>query len=154
MAKGLPADEVFVYEDALRKGHSVVIAFPDKEATKSVQQAMLEEGAETIDAARQQWWIGLRDAEKERYSIEGRTFEEDEDFYRMGFEAALHAQNRCKEYDQIHSETQTRVDEFKKQHPGADERAFRLGFERGAAYYQQLCDRQFEEERPRERRAS
>jgi len=140
MAKGLPADELFVYEDALRKGRSVLIAFPDKDAADSTQQVMRAAGAETIDAARKQWWIGLRSAEKEHYASPGRTFEQDEDFYRRGFQAALHAKNRCREYDQVRAEMQTELEELQRQYPNADvENPIRHGFERGAAHYQDLC---------------
>jgi len=44
---------------------------------------------------------GLRGAELEHYSSTGRKFGDDEKFYRMGFESALHARSRCKEYDQV-----------------------------------------------------
>ena len=58
---GLPVDELFVYEDALRKGRSVVIALveSDDEAERA-RGIIAQAGAETIDAARDQWWIGLR----------------------------------------------------------------------------------------------
>src|SRR2546422_6731980 len=59
--EGLPEDELFVYEDAVRRGRSVLIAFADDEAhAASVRRLMEEECAETVDAARERWWIGLR----------------------------------------------------------------------------------------------
>jgi hypothetical protein len=109
---------------------------------------MRDEGAESIDAARKQWWIGLRTAEQEHYSIPGRTFAEDEDVYRMGFEAALHARHRCREYDQVHAELQNKLEEFQQRHPDASIEAFRRGFERGLKHYQQLC-----QERPEQQTA-
>jgi hypothetical protein len=42
-----------------------------------------------VDAARKQWWIGLREAEAVEYRGEGLDFERDESTYREGFEAAL-----------------------------------------------------------------
>src|SRR5436190_2218620 len=64
MSQGLPEDEMFVYEDALRKGRSVVVALSDNAGTTALLRDLLRaEGAETIDAARDQWWIGLRSAE-------------------------------------------------------------------------------------------
>ena len=103
--EGLPEDELFVYEDALRRGRSVLIAFADDEAkAASVRRLIEAECAETVDAAREQWWIGLRSSEREHYSKPGRDFKEDEKFYRLGFEAALHASTRCKEYDQVLAE--------------------------------------------------
>src|ERR1700731_728295 len=80
---GLPEDEIFVYEDALRKGRSVVIAMAeDQESAKRLREIMKREGAESVDAAREQWWIGLRSAEENHYSKSGRKFADDEKFYR------------------------------------------------------------------------
>src|SRR5581483_8578469 len=61
MTEGLPEDELFVYEDALRKGRSVVVGLADDEKEASRFRELLQtEGAETVDTAREQWWIGLR----------------------------------------------------------------------------------------------
>src|ERR1700722_18084964 len=58
---GIPRDELYVYEDALRQGRTIVIAEADDELHfDAVRQTLVEAGAETIDAAREQWWIGLR----------------------------------------------------------------------------------------------
>jgi len=74
---GLPADELFVYEDALRKGLSVILAFPDDQNTaESARRLLAEEGAESIDEARKQWWIGLRSARREQYSQRGLVAQE------------------------------------------------------------------------------
>jgi flagellar biosynthesis/type III secretory pathway protein FliH len=101
------------------------------------------EGAETIDAARHQWWIGLRSAEREHYADYGKDFGEDERFYRLGFEAALHARSRCKEFDQVASEMANHIEELQRQNPGVElEEAYRRGYERGREYYQRLCDGQ------------
>ncbi|MGH7845194.1 MAG: hypothetical protein ACREQW_08500, partial [Candidatus Binatia bacterium] len=62
---GLPKDEIYFYEDALRKGRSVVIFQGDEgEEIQTGREALLQAGAESLDAAREQWWIGLRDAEE------------------------------------------------------------------------------------------
>jgi len=39
----------------------------------------------------------------EHYLETGQQFGDGEKFYLLGFEAALHARNRCKEFDQIAS---------------------------------------------------
>jgi hypothetical protein len=68
MDTGLPKDELFVYLDALKKGHSVVMVLvPDEEHASQVRVSLLDSGAETIDQAREKWEVGLRDAGKERY---------------------------------------------------------------------------------------
>src|SRR5580704_11306685 len=85
MTEGLPEDELFVYEDALRKGRSVVIALADETKASLFRELLKAEGAEEVDAAREQWWIGLRDAEHEHYSALGKNFGDDEKFYRLGF---------------------------------------------------------------------
>jgi hypothetical protein len=142
MTQGLPEDEIFVYEDALRKGRSIVIAMAqdDKEAAR-FRELLDTEGAESVDAARNQWWIGLRSAEQEHYETHGRNFGQDEQFYRMGFEAALHARTRCKEYDQILGEMTNQIEDIEKRYPGTGaEIPFQKGYERGRDYYQQLCN--------------
>jgi len=70
MSDGIPEDEIFVYEDALRKGRSVVIALTDdSRSTAEIREILSRNRAESIDAARKQWWIGLRSAEESRYPI-------------------------------------------------------------------------------------
>ena len=142
MTEGLPEDELFVYEDALRQGRSVVIALAQDEAEASrFREVLKTEAAELVDAAREQWWIGLRGAEQEHYSKFGRNLSDDEKFYRQGFESALHARTRCKEYDQVLAEMNAEVEELERQHPGAEvAEPFRRGYERGRDYYQRLCD--------------
>lgn len=142
MTEGLPEDELFVYEDALRKGRSVLIALADDEAAASgLRKLLTAEGAESVDAAREQWWIGLRDAEREHYSSFSKNLSDDEKFYRLGFESALHARTRCKEYDQVLAEMTNKIEDLERQYPDAEvAEAFRRGYERGRDYYQQLCD--------------
>ena len=143
MTDGLPEDEIFLYEDALRKGRTVVIVFADdEESAAAVRELLKAEQAETIDAARHQWWTGLRSAEQEHYAVSaGRRFSDDEKYYRMGFEAALHAKMRCKEFDQVTAEMESKLEDLQRQHPGVDlAEAFTLGYQRGREYYQRLCD--------------
>ncbi len=142
MSKGLPEDEIFVYEDALRKGRSVVIALAEDAAEAATIHKLLESaGAEAVDSAREQWWIGLRNAEQEHYLKSGRNFGDDENFYRMGFEAALHARNRCKEFDQVSAEMASSLEEVQRQFPGVEvAEPFTRGYQRGREYYQHLCD--------------
>jgi hypothetical protein len=142
MSKGLPADEIFVFEDALRKGRSVVIALAeDKDEATAIRQLLEAAGAEAVDAAREQWWIGLRHAEQEHYVKFSRNFSDDEKFYRLGFEAALHARSRCKEFDQVSAEMASSLEAVQRQFPEAEvEEPYTRGYERGREYYQRLCD--------------
>jgi hypothetical protein len=71
----------------------------------------------------------------------GRQFGDAEKFYLLGFEAALHARHRCKEFDQIASEMASDLEELQRQYPGAAvEEPFAQGFQRGREYYQRLCN--------------
>jgi hypothetical protein len=140
--EGLPEDEIFVYEDALRKGRSVVVALTDNASSASaVRELLNREGAESVDAAREQWWIGLRSAEENRYSKSTRSFTEDEKFFRMGFEAAMHSRWRCMEFDQVSAAMGTALEDVQRQYPDANvEEPFTRGYERGRDHYQELCD--------------
>lgn len=136
IAQGLPHDELFIYEDALRQGRTVVIVQLEAEGqVYSVQGALSEAGAESIDAARESWWVGLRDAEDEDYTGQGRDFKTDETIYRRGFEAALHPQLRDASYDES-------VEHLRERYSDAYEQdAFRRGYERGQSYQQNLRER-------------
>ena len=138
LSEGLPEDEIYVYEDALRQGRSVVIALAgDERSADAIRNVMMQHDVETIDAARERWWIGLRDAEKEHYGGSGGTFLRDEIFYRRGFQAALHARTRGKEYDQVLNEMAQDIEELERQYPGSDvEEPFRRGYERGRAHFE------------------
>jgi hypothetical protein len=144
MTEGLPHDEIFVYEDALRKGRNVVVAMADDEdSAASVREVLRADGAETIDDAREQWWIGLRSAEESHYSRSGRNFAEDEKYFRMGFEAALHAKTRCMEFDQVSGEMNAALEDVQREFPGVDvEEPFTHGYRRGREHYQELCNEQ------------
>ena len=142
VTEGLPEDEIFVYEDALRKGRTVLIALAADEASAAPLRELLNtEGAEAVDSARHEWWIGLRSAEREHYGASGRDFGQDEKFYRLGFEAALHARSRCKEFDQVSAEMESNLEDLQRQYPGEDvAEAYSRGYQRGREYYQRLCD--------------
>lgn len=128
---GIPRDELYVYEDALRQGRTIVIAEADDELHfDAVRQALVEAGAETIDAAREQWWIGLRTSEQETYA--DGDFVEDEPYYRKGFEAAQSPAVRGKSYEEA-LDYLTRHDQTAASNP-----AFRRGYERGRQFYEKL----------------
>ena len=114
---GLPEDEIHVYKDALRQGRAVVfVQARDNDEAARVRKVLDADGAESVDAAREQWWIGLRDDEKEHYSADGSDFTRDEKAYRRGFEAAL------------------RNGGAPGASNGGESDAYRRGYERGLAY--------------------
>lgn len=140
LATGLPEDELFVYEDALRKGRSVVFVFTDDDAwAEKAREVLTQAGAESLDAARQQWWVGLRSAEEEAYSVQGGDFQRDETTYQCGFEAALHRTTRDKPYAEAASYLRARYPELYQEEP------FRRGYERGRAYQRNVLT---QKERP------
>lgn len=136
MSEGMPQDELYVYEDALRRGRTVVIAFAEDETQRDAARTVLSQsGVESIDAAREEWWVGLRDAEKEEYTKEGRDFDADEAAYRRGFEASLHPQVRGHSYEES-------LESLQKRHGAVcTAEAFRSGYERGCVYHQQMQEK-------------
>lgn len=133
MSHGIPKDEIYVYEDALRKGHSVVFALADGDGEAEFARAVLSrDGAESLDAARDDWWVGLRDAEAADYEKDGRHFASDEGVYRKGFQSALHPARRHRSWTECQPELSGLHPE-QCGHP-----AFRRGFERGQAHARSL----------------
>jgi len=130
---GIPRDEVYVYEDALRKGRTVIIGQAEDDLhAEAARQGLAEAGAETIDAAREQWWIGLRSAEQEMYVTEGGDFDVDEPYFRKGFEAAQSPLVRGKSFDEVLNYLTRRYE------ISASNAAFRKGYERGRRYHEEL----------------
>jgi hypothetical protein len=127
--EGVPSDEMFFYEDALRQGRSLVILLAHTEEEAHRAHAMLgAAGAESLDAAREEWWLGLRDAEAAHYRALGHNFERDQQAYRTGFESALRRECRAQSVEAA-------ADCLKWWYPNLwDTAPFRRGFARGRAY--------------------
>jgi hypothetical protein len=135
LAEGLPHDELYLYEDALRKGRSEVIAFAeDDESAERARRAFETARAESIDAAEENWWRELRAAEEAHYNSGGGDFHRDEVSYRRGFAAALDTKCRGRSYDEA-------TPDLNKLFSDNRENAFRLGYERGLGYYKSLRER-------------
>lgn len=129
---GLPVDEVYVYEDALRQGRTVLVAEADGGVHADlIRSVLIEDGAESIDAAREQWWLGLRGAEEAEYQANGLDFNADEAEFRRGFEVAQMPSVRGKSYEEA-------LSYLAERYPDAyDQAAFRRGYERGWRYRQE-----------------
>jgi hypothetical protein len=127
--EGVPSDEIFFYEDALRQGRSVILLLVANDSEEQLALKVLAEGgAESLDAARQEWWLGLRADEEEHYRALGHNFEVDQDAYRAGFEAALRRECRGRTIDE-------ETDSIKWWYPDIwDSEPFRLGYARGREY--------------------
>jgi len=129
MREGLPRDELYVYEDALRRGRSVVIGLPESvEQAEQARSLLAAAGAESIDSAREQWWVGLRDAEAAQYTAAGGDFGRDETIYRRGFETACVLTRDGRTYAEVTGELRARCPDV------YEHEAFRQGFARGRAY--------------------
>jgi hypothetical protein len=129
MDGGVPKDELFLYEDALRRGRSVLIVVAaDEDQAQLARRLMVDAGAEDLDTARDRWWLGLRGAEAERYAAGGGDFTRDEASFRLGFEAALRLKSQGRTDDDV-------VEYLCSQYPDAyRDPAFRQGFERGRVH--------------------
>jgi hypothetical protein len=133
---GLPTDELYLYKDALRKGRSVLIVPIDSEEQGDQVGAILfASGAESLDAARESWWIGLRDAEKAEYTG-GEDFTSLESIYRLGFEAAQHEKVLGKGFEDALAHLRKGYSSDLCKQP-----AFRLGYERGKRHAEEMQER-------------
>jgi hypothetical protein len=131
LGPGVPVDELYLYEDALRKGHALIfVQVDDAQRAQRAREVLSASGAESIDAARERWWTGLRSAEEETY-----TPDEEED-YRSGFASAQNTTARGKSYAQALDYLRTRYPEQ------CDRDAFRRGYERGHRYRQEFVSRE------------
>ena len=90
--RGLPKDELYLYEDALSHGRAVLFVTPETdEEAESLRAVLAEKGAETLDAARESFWVGIRDAERQHYEAAGpgSQFHTVEGAYRRGYVAGI-----------------------------------------------------------------
>jgi len=130
LGEGLPREDVYLYEDALRRGHTVLITYAEDGAQASAAREMFDRnGAEDEETLRENWWQPIRDRERESYAATGRNFDNDESSYRRGFHAAQHPERRGKVYTEIepHLRDSYSADEL--------DTAFQHGYERGRAFY-------------------
>jgi hypothetical protein len=64
LSNGLPRDELPIYERALKRGRSVVVAAVDDDAeAERARSAFRAAGAESVDAARDRWMTGVAGAQ-------------------------------------------------------------------------------------------
>lgn len=138
LGEGVPHEDVFIYEDALRQGRSIVIAYLDDDDDRAgrAREVIDEAGAADIETLREQWWSGLRDDERNYYHNDQRDFDRDEATYRRGFQAALHPRRRGKVYAHVEDDLRTAYGSA-----GALDTAFREGYERGQSYHSRYRER-------------
>jgi hypothetical protein len=126
---GLPRDELYLYEDSLACGKGVVFVLvdSDKEALRA-SQLLEAAGAEGLDTARKQWWIGIEALEKaSAHGFSATPHESPNSIYRRGFVAALQPGTKGSSYEAAAAQLSQELGGVVR------EPAFQRGFERGTA---------------------
>jgi len=127
LGEGIPHEDVYLYEDSLRHGRSIVIVYAEEgDQADRAAEILNESGAENLDALRENWWGELREGESAHY---GEDFNRDEESYRRGYQAALHPTRRGKAYPDVE-------DDLRTAYAGTVlDRPFQSGYERGQAHH-------------------
>ncbi len=129
LGEGIPHEDVYLYEDALRHGHALVIAYVDEgDQADKAADVINDAGAEDLETMRENWWQELREDERAHYHQTGRDFDQDEPSYRRGYHAALHPGRRGKAYSDVEDELRTAYANTVLDRP------FQDGYERGLAH--------------------
>jgi hypothetical protein len=135
LGEGVPHEDVYLFEDALRHGRSIVVAYVDDDQEDRAREVIEQSGAADIETLREQWWAELRDDERSYYHHDGRDFDRDEPTYLQGFQAALHPRRRGKGYADVERDLRTAYN-------GTElDTGFREGYERGLAYHSRSRER-------------
>ena len=124
----LPVDELYLYEDALAQGKTIVVIAPPEEMEKKAVEALKASGAESIDAARESWWVGIRDSHKLTYASPERKALWDDPRCRRGFELAIRQGAKGL------NEVEGKADLERTVPPAERTEAFWLGYIDGRAY--------------------
>jgi hypothetical protein len=125
---GIPKDELYLYEHALARGKGVLFVLVDsQDETKRAGEALDAAGAESLDAARKDWWVGIEDLQRAdtRHEPGRHARPPAETVYRKGFLAALHPDNLDRAYATVAPLLWERLGEI------ALDPGFRHGYERG-----------------------
>ena len=136
LGEGIPHEDIYLYEDALRHGRSVIVVYADDETpTDSVREILDSSGALSIESLRDQWWANVRDEEFVHYQTSGRDFTRDELSYRKGFEAAHHPECRGKSFARAEQILKDRYSDSEM------DTAFRSGYDRGLNHQTALAEK-------------
>lgn len=124
--EGIPKDEAYLYENALMRGKSILfVMVEDEKEAQEARRSLKASGAESLDSAREAWWVGIRQGP------EGEA----ETPYRRGFLAALAPELRGKSYEEAVASLPRRAGDAALSEP------FRRGFARGCAAATARADR-------------
>lgn len=127
LGEGIPHEDVYLYEDVLRHGKSIVIAYveEDGEQDERAEEVFDSAGAEDMETLRERWWEELKEGESAHYDGD---FARDEESFRRGYTAALHPKRRGKAYKDVEDELRTAYAGTTLDIP------FQAGYERGQSY--------------------
>ena len=127
LGEGIPHEDVYLYEDVLRHGNSLVIAYADDDSDQAdrAKEVLNNAGAQDIETLRERWWQEVREGEAAHYDGD---FDRDEQSYRRGYAAALHPRRRGKAYSDVEDELRTAYAGTELDIP------FQAGYERGQSY--------------------
>ncbi len=124
---GIPKDELYLYEDALAQGFAVLFVEPETETqAETARRILVDSGARSLEAARDAWWVGIRDAEKAHFDPSEGDFESAEEIYRQGLLGGLQPEARGRTFEEARPVLRRRFGE------AVEHSAFRRGFARGA----------------------
>jgi len=123
---GIPADELYLYEHALSRGKGVlfVMVASSEEADKA-KSALEASGAESLDAARKQWWVGIEELEQASSGTQPPRSESADTIYRRGFLTGLQPAPGDVSFETASARLRKELGDVVLQP------AFRRGFERG-----------------------
>src|SRR5215204_1313831 len=126
LGEGIPHEDVYLYEDSLRHGRSVLIVYAEEgDQADNAAEVINNAGAEDLDTLRENWWQELRERERTHYKGD---FDRDETSYRSGYQAALHPRRRGKAYSEVE-------DDLRTAYAGTVlDRPFQDGYERGLGH--------------------
>lgn len=128
LGEGIPREDFYLFEDALRHGNSILVAYADDgEQAGRAAEVINNAGAQDMDTLRENWWRELRENERAYYQKVGRDFDRDEESYRRGYQAALHPKRRGKAYSEVEEDLRAAYAGTVLDTP------FRDGYERGLA---------------------
>jgi hypothetical protein len=129
----LAPEDVFVYEEALRQGCSLLLVKPVDNKQRETVRALFERlKTEKVNDLREHWWRQQRQEEAAAYHGTGVEFAAHEVSYRRGFEAALDVRDRGKSYAEA-------AHVLAQRDPAMyQDEVFRNGFARGQVYYRAM----------------
>jgi hypothetical protein len=127
---GIPNEDLFFFEEAIRDGRAVVIVDARDGHEETRARNLLERaGGRAVGATRRDWWQHVRQEESSYLRSRGQNLDHIEPDYKAGFEAALHPATRGREYQESVAYVETCYPE-----PCRTE-AFRIGYDRGQNYF-------------------